>query len=175
MIEASELMQKLSLAEQAPETSVLMTDEEKDLARIAKHREWLKNIRHEVPSPAKHYNVGVYIRYYNQTKHGNYIDYHTAQYTDTLALCPNWNFVGFYIDEGAVAPNMESAKEWSRLLQDCMDGKVNLIITQKVSNVSRKDYEIAFVAKIKVRTEVVKTNGGYFHISAIFVRPKTSP
>ena len=52
MIEASELMQKLSLAEQAPETSVLMTDEEKDLARIAKHREWLKNIRHEVPSPA---------------------------------------------------------------------------------------------------------------------------
>ena len=33
MIEASELMQKLSLAEQAPETSVLMTDEEKDLAR----------------------------------------------------------------------------------------------------------------------------------------------
>ena len=131
MIEASELMQKLSLAEQAPETSVLMTDEEKDLARIAKHREWLKNIRHEVPSPAKHYNVGVYIRY-----------------TDTLALCPNWNFVGFYIDEGAVAPNMESAKEWSRLLQDCMDGKVNLIITQKVSNVSRKDYEIAFVARM---------------------------
>jgi len=148
LIEASELMQKLSLAEQAPETSVLMTDEEKDLARIAKHREWLKNIRHEVPSPAKHYNVGVYIRYYNQTKHGNYIDYHTAQYTDTLALCPNWNFVGFYIDEGAVAPNMESAKEWSRLLQDCMDGKVNLIITQKVSNVSRKDYEIAFVARM---------------------------
>ena len=29
-----------------------------------------------------------------------------------------------------------------------MDGKVNLIITQKVSNVSRKDYEIAFVARM---------------------------
>ena len=43
---------------------------------------------------------------------------------------------------------MESAKEWSRLLQDCLDGKVNLIITQKVSNVSRKDYEIAFVARM---------------------------
>ena len=28
----------------------------------------------------------------------------------------------FYIDEGSTAPRMESAKAWSRLLQDCQDG-----------------------------------------------------
>ena len=27
-----------------------------------------------------------------------------------MALCPNWELVDFYIDEGATAPNMESAK-----------------------------------------------------------------
>ena len=42
-------------------------------------------------------------------------------------------FVGFYVDEGSTAPNMESAPEWSRLLQDCYDEKVDLIITQKAS------------------------------------------
>lgn len=147
MSEANELVKKLSLAEEVPDSELYMSEEDWDRARIAKHREWLKTIRHEVPSPAKHFNVGVYIRYFNQTRHDNYLDYHKAQYEDAVALCPNWDFVGFYIDEGATAPNMESAKEWSRLLQDCFDGKVNLIITQKVSNVSKKDYEIAFVAR----------------------------
>jgi hypothetical protein len=42
---------------------------------------------------------------------------------------------------------MENAKEWSRLLQDCFDGKVNLIITQKVTNVTRDANEITFLAR----------------------------
>ena len=147
MTEVNELMRKLSLAGEAPETEVIPGMDSERAARLAEHRVWLSKIRHEVPSPSKSYNVGIYIRYFNQTKYENYLEYHVQMYKDTLALCPNWNLVDFYIDEGAVAPNMENAKEWSRLLQDCFDGKVNLIITQKISNVSRKDYEITFIAR----------------------------
>lgn len=43
---------------------------------------------------------------------------------------------------------MESASEWSRLLDDCMAGKVDLIITQKVSNVSKRTAEVTFCARI---------------------------
>ena len=43
---------------------------------------------------------------------------------------------------------MENAPEWSRLMQDCMDGKVDLIITQKVSNVSKSPVEIAFCSRM---------------------------
>ena len=43
---------------------------------------------------------------------------------------------------------MESAPEWCRLLDDCFDGKVDLIITQKVSNVSKKSQEITFVSRL---------------------------
>lgn len=46
------------------------------------------------------------------------------------------------------APNMESAPEWCRLLQDCMDGKVDLIITQKVSNVTKKPQEITILSRL---------------------------
>lgn len=48
-----------------------------------------------------------------------------------------------------VVQNLENALEvWSRLLQDCMDSKVDLIITQKVSNVSKSPVEISFCARM---------------------------
>jgi len=43
---------------------------------------------------------------------------------------------------------MENAPEWSRLLTDAMEGKVDLIITQKVSNVSKKIHEVTFCSRI---------------------------
>ena len=92
-------------------------------------RTLLSNLRGERPNPRQHYKVGIYIRYFNQTKYADYLNYHVKQYQDTMALCPNWELIDFYIDEGATAPNMESAPEWCRLLQDCFRGKVNLIIT----------------------------------------------
>ena len=138
MPEEVEVFKKLSEVEVTPDFSVPFTGNYEADRQIVEHKTWLKTIRHEQPSPRRHYRVGIYIRYFNQTKHDNYLEYHIRQYKDTMALCPNWDLVDFYIDEGAVAPNMESAKEWSRLLGDCFAGKVDLIITQKVSNVSKK-------------------------------------
>ena len=59
----------------------------------------------------------------------------------------------FYIDDGAVAPNMESAPEWCRLLNDAFEGKVDLILTQKISNVSKKPAEITFCARMLAAQE----------------------
>ncbi len=127
-------------------STIVMDDERTQL--IAEHKLWLKSIRHERPSPSQHFRIGIYIRYFNQTKHENYLDYHVKQFIDTINLCPNWELVDFYIDEGSTAPRMESSKEWLRLLQDCFDHKVDLIITQKISNVSRDPMEMAFCSKV---------------------------
>ena len=143
-----EVYERLMQIGEAQQLSTFFGANTEQAQKIAEHKAWLQNIRHERPNTAHHYRVAVYIRYFNQTKYDNYLDYHIQEYKDTMALCPNWEFVGFYIDEGSTAPNMENAKEWSRLLQDCMDGKVDLIITQKVKNVSRKPYELAFCARI---------------------------
>ncbi len=120
---------------------------------LEEHKNWLKSIRHERPSKARHFKVAVYIRYYNQTKYDNYLEFHKKSFLDTLELVPNWEFVGFYIDEGMTAPNMETAPEWSRLLEDCFDGKVDLIITQKISNVSKKIHEITWCARLLAAQE----------------------
>ena len=123
-------------------------EEAKRRQMIRQHRAWLQSIPHECPSPYTHYNIGVYIRFFNQTKYDDYLNYHKQQFEDTIALCPNWTLVDFYVDEGQSAPNMENAKGWTRLLEDCFSGKVNLIVTQKISNVSRKSQDLAFVARI---------------------------
>ena len=115
---------------------------------IADHKTWLQSIRHERPSTTYPYNVAVYIRFFNQTKYKNYLSYHEKQFLDAITLCPKWNFTGFYIDQGASPPYMENAPEWSRLLDDCMTGKIDLIITQKVSNVSKTPEEVTFCARM---------------------------
>lgn len=132
----------------SPELTELSAENPEQAKRIAEHKAWLQSIRHERPNTAHKFKVGIYIRYFNQTKYDNYLSYHKKQFLDTMNLCPNWDFVGFYIDKGSVAPNMETAPEWGRLLEDCMAGKVDLIITQKVSNVSRKPYEITLCARL---------------------------
>ena len=43
---------------------------------------------------------------------------------------------------------MENTKGWTRLLEDCFSGRVNLIVTQKISNVSRKPQELTFCSRI---------------------------
>ena len=139
-------------------------NQQRDMLR--KHKAWLELIRHEYPMPYKHYRIGVYIRYFNQTKYENYLDYHKQQFIDTITLCPNWELVDFYVDEGISAPNMESAKDWCRLLDDCFAGKIDLIITQKVSNVSRKPSEIAFIARILAAQK--KPIGMYFISEDLF-------
>ena len=147
-LEDLEIYNRMQEIIEAPQFAEVFGENDEMARKIAAHRSWLRSIRHERPSTGTHYKIGIYIRYFNQTKYENYLSYHKKQFRDTVALCPNWDLVDFYIDKGSTAPNMESAPEWSRLIQDCFDKKVDLIITQKVSNVSRKMHEITLLARL---------------------------
>lgn len=117
---------------------------------VAQHRQWLKSIRHETPNPQTPFKVAVYIRFFNQTKYRDeeYLERNKEVFRATLSQYPMWEFVGFYIDNGSTAPYMENSTAWSELLSDCDAGKVDLIITQKVSNVSRDAQEMTICARI---------------------------
>ena len=97
-------------------------DDTEKAKQIADHKNWLRNIRHERPNVTHPFKVGVYIRYFNQTKYENYLSYHKKQFQDSIALCPKWEFVDFYVDNGASPPYMENAPAWSSLMEDCMSG-----------------------------------------------------
>lgn len=136
-------------------TNVLRRHIKEDLMKekLAKHQLWMNSMPHEYPMPYTPYKIGVYIRYYNQTRYENYLEKHLQQYMDDIALCPQWTLVDFYVDEGQTAPHMEYPKEWCRLLEDCFTGRVDLIVTQKISNVSSDWHEMAFVARMLAAQE----------------------
>ena len=121
---------------------------EEQQRKLSKHKLWLESFHHECPNQYVKYRIGVYIRYFNQTKYQNYLDYHMQQFMDTIGLCPNWSLVDFYVDEGQSAPLMVNTKGWIRLMDDCMHGRINLIITQKISNVSRNPSELIFCSRL---------------------------
>ena len=143
-----DIFNKMQQIEETPQFSLIFTEDSEQARKIAEHKTWLQNIRRERPNTAHPYKVGIYIRYFNQTRYDNYLAYHKKQFADTVALCPKWTLVDFYVDEGSTAPNMESAPEWTRLLDDAFDGKVDLIITQKVSNVSKRTAEVALCSRL---------------------------
>ena len=147
-MEEIDIHAKLAQIETAPHFSMIFEGDTERAEMIADHLIWLHSIRRERPLVSKQFKVGIYIRYFNQTRYENYLDFHKKGFIDTLALCPKWDLVDFYIDEGQTAPNMESAPEWCRLLQDCMDGKIDLIITQKISNVTKKPQEITILSRL---------------------------
>ena len=124
----------------------LKPDRRKEL--LSRHLQWLSYQPKEYPRPGTPYRIGVYIRYYNQTKYENYLEYHKQDFRDTIALCPLWTLVDFYVDFGNVAPKMGSSPEWMRLLDDCFSGRVNLIVTQKIKNISRTPDDLALIARV---------------------------
>ena len=110
-----EVYERLMQIGEAQKFSTVFGANSEQAQKIAEHKAWLQNIRHERPNTAHHFRVGVYIRYFNQTKHENYLAYHIQDFKDTLSLCPNWELVDFYIDEGASPPNMENISKKYRL------------------------------------------------------------
>ena len=55
---------------------------------------------------------------------------------------------GCFSTTACVALQVEKSSAWTELLSDCDEGKVNLIITQKVSNVSRDVREVTICARM---------------------------
>lgn len=55
----------------------------------------------------------------------------------TIKENPAWDFAGIYADEGISATSVEKRKEFLRMIEDCKEGKIDLIITKSVSRFAR--------------------------------------
>lgn len=59
-----------------------------------------------------------------------------SYYNDYIQKRPEWEFVGIYADEGMTGTK-DNRKEFQRMLQDCRDRKIDLIITKSISRFAR--------------------------------------
>lgn len=136
--------------------------------KLNRHRLRMQGVPREYPLPQTPYRIGVYIRFYNQTGHPDDLMLlkRKQEYVDIIASCPKWKLVDFYVDYGSSAPRMSNSKEWCRLLDDCLGGRVNLIVTQLLNSVSSDVQETALIAKLLARQD--PPVGIYFRSEDIF-------
>ena len=81
-----------------------------------------------------------------QTSYEAQVDY----YTQYIKANPDWQFVAVYTDEGISATNTKRRDGFNRMVQDALDGKIDLIVTKSVSRFARNTVDsLTTVRKLK--------------------------
>lgn len=65
--------------------------------------------------------------YYSQINH----------YTDMIKKNKNWVFAGIYADDGITGTQIKNRLEFIRMIEDCQDGKIDIIIAKSISRFAR--------------------------------------
>ena len=63
-----------------------------------------------------------------QTSYEAQVDY----YTSFIKGHDDWEFVNVYTDEGISGTSLQHRDSFLRMIQDCRDGKIDLIVTKSV-------------------------------------------
>ena len=71
-------------------------------------------------------------------------------YTDYIKSNPSWVFVGLYSDEGISATSIKNRDGFNRMVQDALDGKIDLILTKSISRFARNTVDsLTTIRKLK--------------------------
>lgn len=73
-------------------------------------------------------------------------------YTEMIAANKQWCFAGLYADEGISGTIADKRPEFKKMIKDCLDGKIDYIITKSVSRFARNTVEcLEYVRLLKAR------------------------
>ena len=73
-------------------------------------------------------------------------------YTEMIAANKDWEFAGLYADEGISGTRADKRPDFKRMINDCLAGKIDYIITKSVSRFARNTVEcLEYVRMLKGR------------------------
>lgn len=73
-----------------------------------------------------------------------------SYYSELIQNHGGWQYVGMYADEGISALNTKKRDGFNRMVQDALDGKIDLIVTKSVNRFARNTVDsLATVRKLK--------------------------
>ena len=86
--------------------------------------------------------VGAYIRVSSDSEdQENSFVTQYDHYMNLIANNPEWTLVDIYKDDGITGTEMECRDDFNRMYQDCVDGKLDLILTKSISRFARNTYD----------------------------------
>jgi len=71
-------------------------------------------------------------------------------YTNCIQNNPEWEFVGIFADDGITGTNTKKREEFNRMIEDCMEGKIDMIITKSISRFARNTLDcLKYIRQLK--------------------------
>ena len=75
-----------------------------------------------------------------------------THYTEYITGNPEWSFAGVYADDGISGTNTKKREEFNRMIADCMDGKIDMVITKSISRFARNTLDcLKYIRQLKER------------------------
>ena len=97
----------------------------------------------------QHCRVGIYARVSTDNiQQTSSYELQKNYYEDMVARNPNWELVDIYADEGISGTSLDHRDEFVRLIDDCMAGKIDLIVTKSVSRFARNTEDCLHYVKM---------------------------
>lgn len=120
-----------------------------------------------------HRRVAVYARVSTDDPHQtSSYELQKNYYEGYVSRHPNWELVGIYADEGISGTSLHHRDAFKRMIDDCTNGKIDLIITKSVSRFSRNIVDcVGTVTALKSQTPPI---GVFFENEQIFTLDSTS-
>ena len=73
-----------------------------------------------------------------------------AFYTQHIKSNPEWEFVDVYTDEGISGTNTRKREGFNRMVEDALNGKIDLILTKSISRFARNTVDtLTTIRKLK--------------------------
>jgi DNA invertase Pin-like site-specific DNA recombinase len=77
-------------------------------------------------------------------------DAQVKHYTEYIQKNPEWEFAGIYADDGISGTNTKKRNEFNRMIDDCMAGNIDMIITKSISRFARNTLDcLKYIRQLK--------------------------
>ena len=71
-------------------------------------------------------------------------------YTEYISKNPDWVLAGIFADEGITGTNTKKRTEFNRMIDECMDGIIDMIITKSISRFARNTLDcLKYIRQLK--------------------------
>lgn len=71
-------------------------------------------------------------------------------YTSYIKGNPEWELAGIYADDGISGTNTKKREEFNRMIEACMEGKIDMIITKSISRFARNTLDcLKYIRQLK--------------------------
>ncbi|AGA68803.1 site-specific recombinase, DNA invertase Pin [Desulfitobacterium dichloroeliminans LMG P-21439] len=99
----------------------------------------------------KKLRVAAYCRVSTETEEQNSsYEVQVAHYTEFIKKNAEWEFAGIFADDGISGTNTKKREEFNRMIDGCMEGNIDLVITKSISRFARNTLDcLKYIRQLK--------------------------